>query len=267
VGYGSSRRYPLIEAKSVSDVDAFAWPHPDDFNYDRAVKGAGVLKDTYAVRGPFWVPLFCKACDLFGMEEALIRMMTDPAVFEATIERITEITIEISERLLDECGDAMPIYFVGDDFGTQRGLLMSPEKWRKYLKPRFKRIFDVGKKRGKYVWFHSCGDITSVLPDLIDIGMDVWETVQLHTLPIPPEVLKREYGKHITFFGGVNTQRLPLISPEEVKKEVQKCIETLGEGGGYICGPDHTVNMDVPPENTVAMFEMARAFQKTGYTL
>jgi len=141
------------------------------------------------------------------------------------------------------------------------------EHWRRFLKPRYAKLFDIGKRRGKYVWFHSCGDITEVLPDLIDIGMDVWETVQLHTLPMSPRELKKEYGRHVTFFGAVNTQRLPFAHPDEIRAEVARCIEALGHGGGYICGPDHGIRADVPYENIVALYETARDFRRTGYTM
>ena len=116
------------------------------------------------------------------------------------------------------------------------------------------------------MWFHSCGDITAVLPDLIDIGMDVWETVQLHTLPLSAQALKREYGRDLTFFGGVSTQRLPFVSPDEVAAETRHCLELLGHDGGYICGPDHHIKPDVAPANTVALFRTATAFRAEGYT-
>jgi uroporphyrinogen decarboxylase len=132
--------------------------------------------------------------------------------------------------------------------------------WRRFFKPRYARFFEMGKRAGKYIWFHSCGDITAVLPDLIDIGMDVWETVQLHTLPITPERLKREYGHLITFAGGVNTQQLPFWTPDRVRQEVAACIRALGEGGGYICGPDHHIKPDVPPANVIALYDAAMEF-------
>ena len=97
-----------------------------------------------------------------------------------------------------------------------------------------------------------------MLPDLIDMGIDVWETVQLHTLPISPAKLKSEYGRHITFFGGINTQTLPFSTPKAIEAEVQQCVKVLGKNGGYICGPDHTINEDVPPENAIALFKAAR---------
>ncbi|MBM3498746.1 MAG: hypothetical protein FJX74_08750 [Armatimonadetes bacterium] len=256
--YGTAHHYPLGSA-SVADVERHPWPDPADHDYAAAAAAATVLGRTHAVRGPYWMPLFCRVCSLTGMENALVAMLAQPAVFEAALEAVFARTLEYCERLLDACGDAMPILCLGDDFATQRGLLMAPEQWRQYLKPRFARLFEAGKRRGKLVWFHSCGDITAILPDLIDIGVDVWETVQLHTLPFTPEALKREFGARVTFFGGVNTQRLPFISPEEVRAEVCACIQALGRGGGYICGPDHHIKPDVPVANAIALFEAAKA--------
>jgi uroporphyrinogen decarboxylase len=140
--------------------------------------------------------------------------------------------------------------------------MISPAHWRRYLKPRYAHLFEIGARARKPVWFHSCGNILAVIPDLIEIGMDVWETVELHTLPISAVQLKREYGRDLTFFGGINTQRLPFVTPAEVEAEVGRCIEALGRDGGYICGPDHHIKPDVPPENAVALFEAARQFQK-----
>ena len=255
--YSTYRLNPLESAESVSEVDKYPYPDPNQYNFESAGQWAKTLSEKYAIRGPYWQPLFCRACDLFGLEEALVKMVTQPAVFEAVIDRVFSYLAQFCENLLTACGDGMPIFCLGDDFATQRGIMMSPELWRKFLKPRYAKLFEIGKSKGKFVWFHSCGDITAVLPDLIDIGMDVWETVQLHTLPISAEELKKEYGKHITFFGGINTQRLPFISPDEVKAEVINCINVLGKNGGYICGPDHHIKPDVSAENTVALFDTA----------
>lgn len=260
--YSTYRFNPLENAENVSEVEKYPYPNPDQYDFESAGNLAKALSDKYAVRGPYWQPLFCRACDLFGLEKALVNMLVQPSVFEAVIDNIFNYLVKFCENLLSACEDSMPIFCLGDDFATQRGLMMSPELWRKFLKPRYAKLFEIGKNKGKFVWFHSCGDITAVLPDLIDIGMDVWETVQLHTLPMSPEKLKREYGKYITFFGGINTQRLPFISPEEVKTEVLNCIKILGKDGGYICGPDHHIKPDVSVENTLALFDTATSWSE-----
>jgi len=259
--YGAYRFNPLADADSVSDVEKYPYPDPSNYNFEATGDFAKAWGDKYALRGPYWRPLFCQVCDLFGMEEAMVRMLTQPNIFEAVLDHVFEHIYEFCKRLLDACGNYMPIFCLGDDFATQRGLMISPEQWRKFLKPRFAKLFELGKSRGKFVWFHSCGDITAILSDLIDIGVDVWETVQLHTLPMSAEELKREYGKHITFFGGINTQRLPFAKPEEIRAEVIDCIKILGKGGGYICGPDHHIKPDVSVENTLALFDTATSMK------
>ncbi|MGQ9682062.1 MAG: uroporphyrinogen decarboxylase family protein [Anaerolineae bacterium] len=265
--YGTSGPYPLASASTVAEIAAYPWPDPERYDYAAAASEARQWGSEYAVRGPYWLPLFDRACELLGMEEAMICMRATPVLFEALLDEVFQRTATICRRLLEACGDAMPILCLGDDFATQRGLMISPDDWRRLLKPRYAALFALGKRLSKVVWFHSCGDITAVLPDLIDIGMDVWETVQLHTLPISAERLKREYGEHITFFGGVNTQRLPFITPEAVRVEVRRCIEAFGRNGGYICGPDHHIKPDVPAQNALALFEAARTYRGRGYTL
>ena len=261
VDYGTSHIWPLAKVTCVTDIEAYPWPDPARYDYLAAAKAAHAMAGEYAVRGPYWMPLFCRVCNLFGMEEAMMRMAVEPAIFNAALDRVFEITDEYCRRLFEACGDDLPIFCLGDDFATQRGLMISPESWRAFLKPRFARLFERAKRAGKFVWFHSCGDITAILPDLVDIGLDVWETVQLHTVPMAPEHLKREFGKHITFFGGVNTQRLPFVTPAEVRSEVRRCIEVLGKDGGYICGPDHHIKTDVSAENVLALFDTAKEWQ------
>lgn len=265
--YSAIRKYPLADVTSVSEIERFPWPDPAMYDYAGPARAAEALSAEYAVRGPYWKPVFCQACDMFGMEEAMIRMSVDKPVFDAALEAISSRVYDYCVRMMDACGEHLPIFCIGDDFATQRGLMISPEDWRRFLKPIYARIFESAKARGKHVWFHSCGDVTSVLPDLIDIGMDVWETVQLHALPISAEELKREYGSHITFFGGVNTQRLPFISPDDVRAETIRCIQVLGRNGGYICGPDHHIKPDVSVANTLALFDTAQSFRGAGYTL
>jgi hypothetical protein len=183
--YGFTHRYPLSDVESLASIDCYPWPDPSRYDFEEAAAMAGTIAHAgLATRGPFWQPVFCRLCSLFGMEETMIRMMNEPVLFQAALDRIMHFEVEYCRQFIDQLGTNLDIFCLGDDFATQRGLLISPELWRMYLKPCYAKIFSLAKKAGKPVWFHSCGDITSVLPDLIDIGMDVWETVQLHTLPM-----------------------------------------------------------------------------------
>ena len=252
---GSGHIYPLAEITSVKEAEDFPYPDGKAFNFDEFAIHAAQVSKTYAVRGPYWFPVFSRMNSLFGLEETMIRMLTDTKIFEAVLERIFQFTYDFAEEFVIKGGDGVDILCLADDFATQRGMMFNPELWRKYFKPGFKKIFDMGKKHSKKIWFHSCGNILDVLPDLIEIGVDVWETVQLHTLSIDAAKLKREYGRDITFFGGVNTQALPFKSPAEVREEALYLIKTLGEGGGYIFGPDHHIKPDVPLENVKTLFD------------
>lgn len=267
--YGTAHHYPLAAADTVTAVERHAWPDGRRFaDFSRQREAALHWDRQYAVRGPYWAsaPLFCTMCNLMGMEEAMMKMASEPAVAEACLDQVMRFSLTYAERFLNGCGDALDILYLADDFASQRGLLMRPQQWRTLLKPRYARLFQLGKRRGLPIWFHSCGDITAVLPDLIDIGLDVWETVQLHALPMPAAELKRRFGRHVTFFGGINTQRLPFATPAAVRAEVVEVCRALGAGGGFICGPDHHIKPDVPPANALALFEAARGFRQAGIT-
>lgn len=256
--YGTAHYSPLAAADTVAAVEGYRWwPDAAKIDYHAAAEAARDCARQYATRGPYWLPLFCQVCELMGMEEAMMKMLSEPAVFEAALERVFQYTLDYCTRLLDVCGDALDIFYLGDDFATQRGLMIPPASWRQFLKPRYAQLFSLAKARGKFVWFHSCGDITSILPDLIDIGVDVWETVQLHALPMTPAELKRAYGQQMTFFGAISTQRLPFATPEDIRAEVRQTIAALGKNGGYICGPDHHIKPDVPAVNAVTLFDSA----------
>jgi uroporphyrinogen decarboxylase len=248
-------------------VESYGWPEAEQYDYAQARELAATVSPTYAVRGPYWRPIFAQACEMLGIERMLGVMMDEPARAEAIFRCVHAVQRAYCERFVAACGEHLDVFYLGDDFATQNGLMMPPDLWRQFLMPLYADLFSIGKQAGKYVWFHSCGDITEVLGDLIDIGMDLWETVQLHALPMPARELKREYGGAVAFFGGVSTQHIPFDTPERVRERTVAAIEALGAGGGYICGPDHHVKPDVPPANAVALFEAARSFRGEGYTL
>lgn len=284
-GYSSVRGgYPLAGATSVAEIDKFPWPDPDDFDYEVV---AGVLRSlpdetaksirtVYSIQRPgqtrtaaarglgvgSWIPLLCSIFDLVGMEAALIWMHTQPVLIEAIVAHLEAFHLGFHRRLLAATQGLVDIADFGDDFASQTGLLISPRHWRRFLKPTYAKIYALAKSSGLKVWVHSCGTFRPVLPDMIEMGMDVWETVQAHLPGNEPSVLKREYGRDLAFFGAISSQHtLPYGTPEAVRAEVRERIRVLGQGGGYICGPDHTVMADIPIENVLAMLDEARAFR------
>lgn len=283
-GFSSNRGgYPLTGFSSVRQIENYAWPKADDFDYsvvhpalaavpaDRPLwirplyifptDDADQIESVRARRAE-WLPVLCTLFNLFGMEETLINISLEPAIIEAALAKIEEFILDFCERTIVAAGVESEIFWFGDDFATQKGMLISPEHWRRYLKPVYRKIFDLAKSRGMKVWFHSCGTFRPVFADLIEIGLDVWETAQVHLRGNEPEVLKREYGKDITFYGAINTQTtLPHGTQQQVRDEVRQRIRELGKGGGYICSSDHSILPDVPFDNVLAMIDEAKKTQ------
>ena len=259
---------PFADVESLSKIDAYPWPDVDVWDFEAVSRAIEGRQDRFAIMLGGWNPVFCTVLDFFGVEHGLIAMHTDQKLIESTITHILEYYLEFYRRLFEASRGKAHIFNMGDDFATQRGLLISPELWRRLLLPAYIRIFSLAKKYGLYMWFHSCGTFGEILPDLIDAGMDVWETVQAHLLGNEPESLKKKFGKNISFFGAINTQQtLPYGTPDQVRQEVRERIAVLGKGGGYICGPAHHINPDVPIENTIALFDEIGKYRDNGCTL
>jgi uroporphyrinogen decarboxylase len=150
--------------------------------------------------------------------------------------------------------DVDGIYF-GDDWGQQKGLIMGPERWRRFIKPRMARLYERVKAKGKYVIQHSCGDCSEILSELIEMWLDCYQTFQPEIYDIA--AVKRLYGDRLAFWGGVSTQQiLSRCPPREVRKEIVRVVNILRPGGGLIIAPTHALPFDVPPENVLAMMEV-----------
>ena len=179
---------------------------------------------------------------------------------------ITEHWIGVTNNVLEIVGDSVDVVFFGDDMGTQKSTLFRPEIYRRLIKPRHKRMFDVLKARSGFkVVLHSCGSTSSLFEDMIDLGVDAVNPVQINAANMEPERLKEEFGDRLTFWGGIDTQKvLPFGSPDEVRREVRRIIDILGRNGGYVLNSVHNIQSDVPPENVVAMFDEACSYQGAG---
>ncbi len=192
---------------------------------------------------------FERAWSLRGMENILIDMHSEPNGVRALLSRILQYNMELLETALSYEIDGI---YLTDDWGTQKGMLMSPDMWREFIKPGVKEMFDLIKKKGKYSILHSCGNIIEVMPDLIEMGLDVYNSVQPEVYDL--HVLKREFGRDITFYGGVSTQQLLTArSADEVYELSRRTIDVLNADGGYIFAPTHTITPDVPVENVLSM--------------
>ncbi|NPV06399.1 MAG: hypothetical protein HPY83_00375 [Anaerolineae bacterium] len=250
--------HPLAGARSVQEIARY--PLPDLAAEERFAGFAAAVTSLHeqglavvAHCTPLGGTVFWPAYKLRGMEALMMDMMTTPELAEALLDRVTEVSSRLAARLASFDIDVL---WLADDFGTQRALMMRPALWRSWFKPRLQQVIDAARsaRAGLLVAFHSDGKIDEIIPDLIDIGVDVLN-------PLQPEVtniaaIKREYGGHLAFWGGVGTQTtLPFGSPTDVRQAVRELILAVGAGGGLLVAPTHLVEPEVPWENILALVQ------------
>ena len=250
--------------KDIGVIDGLVIPEPDLGTYRFPELDEARLRDAYSALtssdtdtfrfGAIGFSMYERAWTLRGMENLLTDMILEPDFVDALLDAITEYNMRIIDIALEYPIDG---FHFGDDWGQQHGMIMGPDYWRRFIKPRMARMYARVKAAGKPVSQHSCGDIHEIFPDLIDIGLDVYQTVQ-------PEIydlknLKQNFGHDLTFWGCISTQRLlPYATPVEVRRVTRETIRLMGAGGGYVAAPTHAVPGDVPPENIMAMLEAMR---------
>jgi len=232
-------------------LKGYEFPDPDDpKRYAHFPSFIEANKDKF-ILCEIGFSLFERAWSMRGMENLLIDMVENPSFVHELMEAIAWFNVRVIRNATKYPIDG---FYFGDDWGQQRGLIMGPRHWREYIKPRLKMMYDEVHKAGLPVFIHSCGDVQELFPELIEIGVNVFN-------PFQPEVMdiyemKRRYGKELTFYGGISVQRLlPFGTPEEVRSETRRILKELGRGGGYIASPSHAIPKDVPIENILALIE------------
>lgn len=256
-------------------IDAHQWPRGDDPRLFAPLrkKALAFREAGYAVvLKSLSAGLFEMAQRLRGMEEFLMDLAASPAEAAHLLDRVLEVKLAYWRAALGALGDVVDVVAEGDDYGTQQSLLVSPATFRTLFKPRLAALVREMKRGAPeaFVFFHSCGSVRRILPDLIEIGVEALNPVQTTAVGMEPGELKREFGRDIAFWGGgVDTQGvLPHGTPTEVAEDVRRHIDTLAEGGGYVFGTVHNIQADVPAENVVALVEALRAHDtaRTGRT-
>ena len=194
---------------------------------------------------------------LRGMEAVMLDMLDDPELARTMLNRCMDFSIQLGE----EACRRFPLdwLWTGDDVAAQGGMMISPKSWRNLIKPGLKRVFEVGKSRGLWVAYHCCGGLRPIIPDLIEIGLDVLNPIQGNCPGMEPIELKKEFGDKLAFMGGVDTQNLlPNASVDEVRRATAKLLEGMtAGGGGYILAASHTIPPETPNENIFAMYAEA----------
>ena len=201
--------------------------------------------------------LFEMVCRLRGMEGAALDLIESPGRARDMLTDAAAFAVCLSEAACDRFG--VDWLWTGDDVAAQRGMIMSPECWRDMIRPHLARIFDVGTSRGVWVAYHCCGSLREIIPDLLEMGMDVLNPVQCNCPGMDPSELKREYGRALSFMGGVDTQHLlPTADADDVYGATVRLLEDMtADGGGYILAGSHAVPPETPLANIFAMYAAA----------
>jgi len=259
--------HPFVEATTLEAIEHYPWPDMDDPSRVAHVHEAAArirADGEFAVMATPWLlfPLE-RAFAMQGLDGFLTNLALEPEFAEALLRRIAELCTRLMGHFLDALGPDVDIIKIGDDLGTEQSLLMSPAMYRRILKPIHAEYVAFIRSRTKArVFFHTCGDVSALLDDFVEIGIDILNPVQTSTGGLADlGVIKRRYGDRLSFCGAIDTKRvLPDGTPEQVRAEVRRVIGELAPGGGYLLAAVHTIMNEVPPENILAMVDEAMAF-------
>jgi uroporphyrinogen decarboxylase len=256
---------PLDGEITVADIAKWPWPDPTDPGYVRGLREkAQHLRETtdYAVVLHLSDIMVHTSQYMRGFEQWYMDLVLAPELAGALMDAIVEIRMEIARRALAEVGDLIDVVSCSDDVADQRGPQMSPEHYRRLIKPRHARYLElIRSMTSAKLLYHSCGAVFDLIPDFLDMGIDAINPIQVSANGMDTARLKATYGDRLAFWGGVDTMHvLPFGTPEDVRKEVRQRIRELSRDGGYVLTAVHNIQPDVPPENIAAMYEAAKAY-------
>jgi uroporphyrinogen-III decarboxylase len=259
LGYGQPIAHPLAQA-TLHDIHAYPWPDPAGMDVSQIRAEAESYGQQYAMLGGDWSPFWHDLIDLLGMEEMYYRMYDQPEVIDAILGHVVDYYAAVSQRIFDAAGDALDIFFIGNDLGSQLGPLLSDVLFRRFLLPHLVRLIDLGHAYGLKVMMHCCGGYAELLPVLVEIGLDGVHAVQPCCRGMDLRRLKADFGQRILFNGAIDSHHVLLAgSPSSVREETRKVLQIMKPGGGYVAGASHdTILEETPVENVVAMFDAIR---------
>lgn len=263
--YYDQRDFPLSGEITVSDITRYPWPDPDDPGLLQGLKERvkWIRENTDCAAILNLVPPFVHLTQyLRGFEEWYCDLILNTKVIEALFDAVLEVTLQMAKNMLREVGQEVDVIMCSDDLGAQNGLQISHDHYLGYVKQRhakyFRQVHDLSPAK---LLFHTCGSVASIIEDLIEIGVDALNPVQVAAAAMDPVELKRKYRGRMAFWGAIDSQKaLPRGSVDEVKKMVEDRIEQMGEGGGYLLSAVHNIQPDVPLENILAMFQHVREY-------
>jgi uroporphyrinogen decarboxylase len=256
---------PLSGAQSVADIENYpGWPSPDLYDYSNVCRSAEKYPGYSVVFGGGRLSRTAQlktAMYLRGVEQTMLDLALNADMIEAMNERLVDFFLEYNRRIFKNAEGKIDIFFMGDDFGTQNGLMMSIGMWRKLYKPGFRKFIELAHSYGIKVMHHTCGAVEPLIPDFIECGLDILQSLQPLAKGMDPAALKQKYGRHICFQGGIDIQHtMPFGSTGDVCNEVKRVLKTLSPGGGYILCTAHNIQADTPVKNIIALYAAAKEY-------
>lgn len=260
-GYWNEKCFPMEAVETAEG--AASWPLPDlnwwdfsrissdcDTNSEYAVMTAPGFSSPGILQYPIQ--------SLIGVERSLMDLYINKEFYQAMIDRILQFQLPFIAKMMKAAEGKIDFFRLGDDFGTQQNLLMGNEQWNEFIAPALKAMAEIATAEGAHYYQHSCGAVKALIPDLINIGVEVLDPMQVKAEGMVPSELKTDFGDKICFSGGVDEQELlPFGTEEEVREAVWRLLDDMSENGGFILGPTHNFQVDIPTKNIVAMYEAA----------
>ena len=252
-------RGPLAGAKTIAEVEAYPWSNPAWWGPGDLSSARQRWPEAALVFCPGWSPLFWGACEAFGMEEALINLLTAPHLVEAFLRKQHEFYMGLLSHCIETAGKFCDICWLGDDYASQNAMLINPDLWRKYIKPYLAEEVRLVRDQGLFVLFHSCGAVRPILPDLIEIGVNALEVFQTSARGMDAVSIAHDFGGKMVFYGGIDVQKvLSFGTIEEVEIAVSENLLAFKDYGGYIVSNSHHSIPSIKGENILAMCLKAR---------
>jgi len=247
----------LEGAESPGDVLRHSWPKPSWFDPEPLLEECESFSDRVIVGG-FWTAILGNAVRLHGFENFLMNLALKPGLIRTLIDRLTDFYLELNERLFSCLKGRIDVYYFGNDFGSQSGLLFSEQMWLDFYYRSYTSLVSLAKRYGLKVMVHSCGAIVPLLEHFVDVGIDIVDPVQTTAEGMDPGRLKREFGSRLVFHGALDTQHvLPAGTRDEIVSHAAGLIDVLGAGGGYIFAPCNNLQADTPVESIEAAYRVA----------
>ncbi len=255
--------HPLAFAESIDDLDKYAWPSTDWFDYSHLKEEALRIRETNAVKCGYMAPFFFHNLTR-SLEQSLIDPMEDPEFAHEIIRRISDFLYHHHRCMFEACEGLIDLSEVTDDLGSQHGPLISPDLYNEFYAPHHQRFINLCHEFGIRVFHHDDGSCRAFLPKLIEMGIQVLNPIQWTCPGMELLDLKANFGDKICFHGGVENQRiLPFGTTDEVRAEVRNCIDCLGsDGTGYVLAPCHNIQGNTPLENIIALYDEAWNYGK-----